>query len=183
MMMPELDGLEVLEKLRSQRELDGLKVIIISGKAYEFDRKRALDFGADGYITKPVDHAHFISKVKSIMADKVLIGFWGVRGTLPVPGDRETYEEYRDLWFGTKRFEELSNEVRKQLESMAEAEVNDYQKQLLEFIKEDVAYPQDPGGAPHRKNLIDKALAAGGHLKQGEAAQLLLKVFGSGDDS
>ncbi len=88
MMMPELDGLEVLEKLRAQREIMNLKVIIISGKAYEFDRKRALDFGADGYITKPVDHAHFISKVKSIMADKLLLGFWGVRGTLPVPGDQ-----------------------------------------------------------------------------------------------
>ncbi len=87
MMMPELDGLEVLEKIRAQPELENLKVIIISGKAYEFDRKRALDFGADGYITKPVDHAHFIAKVKTIMADKVLIGFWGVRGTLPVPGE------------------------------------------------------------------------------------------------
>ncbi len=88
MMMPELDGLEVLEKLRAQRELKGLKVIVISGKAYEFDRKRALDFGADGYITKPVDHAHFINKIKTIMADKLLIGFWGVRGTLPVPGEQ-----------------------------------------------------------------------------------------------
>ena len=88
MMMPELDGLGVLEKIRAQRELADLKVIIISGKAYEFDRKRALDFGADGYITKPVDHAHFIEKVKSIMADKVLVGFWGVRGTLPVPGEQ-----------------------------------------------------------------------------------------------
>lgn len=87
-MMPELDGLEVLEKLRAQRELEGLKVIIISGKAYEFDRKRALDFGADGYITKPVDRVHLINKVKTIMADKVLIGFWGVRGTLPVPGEQ-----------------------------------------------------------------------------------------------
>lgn len=88
MMMPELDGLEVLEKIRAQEELADLKVIIISGKAYEFDRKRALDFGADGYITKPVDHAHFIEKVQSIMADKVLLGFWGVRGTLPVPGEQ-----------------------------------------------------------------------------------------------
>ena len=88
MMMPELDGLQVLEKLRAHHELEDLKVIIISGKAYEFDRKRALDFGADGYITKPVDHAHFINKVKSIMADKVLIGFWGIRGTLPVPGEQ-----------------------------------------------------------------------------------------------
>ena len=51
--------------------------------------------------------------------------------TLPVPGERETYEDYRDLWFGTKRFEELSEEVRKQLELMEEAEVNDYQRQQI----------------------------------------------------
>jgi hypothetical protein len=103
--------------------------------------------------------------------------------TLPVPGDRETYEEYRDLWFGTKRFDELSIRVRKQLESMEEAEVNDYQRQLLEFIKEDVAYPQRSEDALHRNNLIDKALEAGGFLNQRDAAQLLLKVFGSDDDS
>jgi len=55
--------------------------------------------------------------------------------TLPVPGERETYEDYRDLWFGTKRFEELSDKVRKQLESMEGVEVNDYQRQLLDFDK------------------------------------------------
>ena len=101
---------------------------------------------------------------------------------LPVPGDRETYEEYRDLWFGIKPFAELSEEVRKQLESMEGAELNDYQRQLLEFIKEGVAYPQGSEGVPHPKKLIDKALEAGGRLKQGDAAQLLLQVFGSDDD-
>ena len=103
--------------------------------------------------------------------------------TLPVPGERETYEDYRDLWFGTKRFDELSDKVRKQLESMEEAEVNDYQRQLLDFIKEDVSFLHGPEGAPHPRDLIDKALEAGSRLKQGDATQLLRKVFGSGDDS
>ena len=103
--------------------------------------------------------------------------------TLPVPGDRETYEDYRDLWFGTKRFEELSDKVRKQLESMEGTEVNDYQRQLLEFTREDVSFLHDPEGAPHPKDLIAKALEAGGHPKQGDTARLLLNVYGSGDDS
>ncbi len=73
--------------------------------------------------------------------------------------------------------------MRKQLESMEGAEVNDYQRQLLDFIKEDVSFLHGPEGAPHPKELIDKALKAGSRLKQGDATQLLLKIFGSGDDS
>ena len=101
--------------------------------------------------------------------------------TLPVTGERETCEDYRDLWFGTKRFEELSEKVRKQLESMEGAEVNDYQRQLLDFIRENAPFIQGPEGAPPPRDLIDKALAAGSRLKQGDAAQLLRKVFSSGD--
>jgi hypothetical protein len=97
--------------------------------------------------------------------------------TLPVPGDRETYEYYRDLWFGTKGFDELSEEVRDQLESMADAEVNDYQRQLLDFIKNDVSSLQGREGTPHLQELFDNALEAESGLTQGEAAQLRLRVF------
>jgi phospholipase C len=103
--------------------------------------------------------------------------------TLPVPGDRETYEDYRDLWLGTKRPEELSGAVRDQLESMEGTEINDYQRQLLEFITEDVALLPGPEGAPHPKDLISTTLEAGDRPTQGEAAQLLLEVFGSIDMS
>ena len=41
MLMPELDGLALLGQIRSHPDLAGLKVIIVSGKAYEIDRKRA----------------------------------------------------------------------------------------------------------------------------------------------
>jgi phospholipase C len=103
--------------------------------------------------------------------------------TLPVPGDRSTYEDYRDLWFGSRPFGELSDKVRQQLESMEGTEVNDYQRQLLDFVKEDVSALEAPEGAPHPRDLIDTALQAGGRLKQGDAAQLFQQVFGSGGDS
>jgi phospholipase C len=102
--------------------------------------------------------------------------------TLPVPGDRETYEEYRDLWFGTKRFDELSSKVREQLESMEEAEVNNYQRELLDFIENDVPVPSGAEGEPHHTDLVEETLEAGRCLKQKDAAQLLLKLFGSGEN-
>jgi len=88
MMMPEIDGLELLKQLRNEKSLDNIKIIIVSGKSYEFDRKRAFDFGADGYIVKPVDPDKIFGQIEKIIEDKVEMIFWGVRGTLPVPGKK-----------------------------------------------------------------------------------------------
>ncbi|MBI9082863.1 MAG: response regulator [Desulfobacterales bacterium] len=88
MMMPEFDGLEMIQRLRQHRELDATKIIVISGKTYEFDRHRALNFGADGYITKPVKSEAVVEQILRIVEDRVELRFWGIRGTLPVPGPR-----------------------------------------------------------------------------------------------
>jgi len=85
-MMPEIDGLALCKKLRAEASLDDTKIIILSGKTYEFDRKQALSLGADGYITKPVDPDTITAQIERIMADRIEMTFWGVRGTLPVPG-------------------------------------------------------------------------------------------------
>jgi phosphoribosyl 1,2-cyclic phosphodiesterase/ActR/RegA family two-component response regulator len=85
-MMPEIDGLALCKKLRAEASLDDTKIIILSGKTYEFDRKQALSLGADGYITKPVDPDTITTQIERIMEDRIEMTFWGVRGTLPVPG-------------------------------------------------------------------------------------------------
>jgi len=88
MMMPEMDGLELIKRLRSEPVLKATKLIVVSGKSYEFDRKRALDFGADAYITKPIDTAGIVAQLQRIIEDRIELSFWGVRGTLPVPGEQ-----------------------------------------------------------------------------------------------
>jgi len=90
MMMPEMDGLELLKRLRSEPELAEMKIIVVSGKAYEFDRNRAYAFGADGYINKPVDPKTIVGQLRRIIEDRIELTFWGVRGTLPVPGAQST---------------------------------------------------------------------------------------------
>ncbi|MCB2102918.1 MAG: response regulator [Rhodobacterales bacterium] len=88
LMMPGMDGLELCRELRAKRDLQSAKFIVISAKPYEFDRKRAYDVGADGYITKPLNADTFIQQVQRVLEDRVELTFWGVRGTLPVPGPR-----------------------------------------------------------------------------------------------
>lgn len=85
-MMPDIDGLELCRQVRADPGLDKTKIVVVSGKAYEIDRKRAFDMGADGYIVKPVVPDKIAGQIQRIVEDRVEMTFWGVRGTLPVPG-------------------------------------------------------------------------------------------------
>lgn len=88
MMMPGIDGLEFCRDVRADPAIRDIKIVMVSAKAYEFDKKRAFEFGADGYILKPINAHTFVEQVCRTLEDKVEVTFWGVRGTLPVPGER-----------------------------------------------------------------------------------------------
>ena len=87
-MMLEMDGIELCRRMREQDHLANTKIIIVSAKAYEFDQRRAFEFGADGYIVKPVDPDSFVDEVERLSSEEVTLTYWGVRGTLPVPGKK-----------------------------------------------------------------------------------------------
>ena len=87
-MMPGMDGLELCRKMREKKAFQDKKIIFVSAKSYEFDRRRALSFGADGFIVKPIIAETFLAQIERIVEDRVELAFWGVRGTLPVPGEK-----------------------------------------------------------------------------------------------
>ena len=86
-MMPGLDGLEFCKRVREMEQFAALPIIVISSKSYEFDRKRAQKMGANGFIMKPIDVVTFTDEIAQIIQDRMELTFWGVRGTLPVPGE------------------------------------------------------------------------------------------------
>lgn len=71
-MMPGMDGFEVLEKIKSHEKLAAVNVIIISAKADSWSIKNALDRGAFDYITKPINIQDVRNKVKSAMIESAL---------------------------------------------------------------------------------------------------------------
>ena len=85
-MMPDIDGFELCKQVKAEPSLVNTKIVVVSGKTYEIDRKRAFDMGADGYIVKPVAPNKIVGQIQRIVEDRVEMTFWGVRGTLPVPG-------------------------------------------------------------------------------------------------
>ncbi|MBF0294504.1 MAG: response regulator [Magnetococcales bacterium] len=85
-MMPNLDGLQLCQKIRANPDYAAIKVVIVSAKPYEFDRQRAIRFGADAYFIKPIEPRPFLARLEEVFQDTLQVRFWGVRGTLPVPG-------------------------------------------------------------------------------------------------
>lgn len=53
-MMPVMDGYEVLARLRSNEATKDIKVVMVSALGGKLDIKNAMELGADGYLTKPV---------------------------------------------------------------------------------------------------------------------------------
>jgi len=91
-MMPVMDGFELTRELRRRPELAALKILVLSAKTYDFDRRRAKEMGADGYITKPINRDTFMQSIGELVTDQIAVNYWGVHGTLPVPG--EAYNRY-----------------------------------------------------------------------------------------
>lgn len=63
-MLPELDGFEVLKALRAQHILT--PVIMLTAKGDDFDRIFGLELGADDYIPKPFNHRELVARVRAI---------------------------------------------------------------------------------------------------------------------
>ena len=67
-MLPDEDGLEILGKLRANKNTAVIPIIMVTAKTSELDKVKGLDFGADDYITKPFGVMELISRVKSAAA-------------------------------------------------------------------------------------------------------------------
>ena len=71
-MMPKMDGIEVCQRLRADPSLPFMPIIMVTAKADPKDVIAGLEAGGDEYLTKPVDHAALVARVKSMLRIKAL---------------------------------------------------------------------------------------------------------------
>jgi diguanylate cyclase (GGDEF)-like protein len=67
-MMPGIDGIETLKRIRSQRSASALPVIMVTAKAESGDIVESLGLGANDYVTKPVDFAVALARANTQIA-------------------------------------------------------------------------------------------------------------------
>jgi class 3 adenylate cyclase len=71
-MMPKVDGIEVCRRLKSDPALPFTPIILVTAKAGSTDVVAGLDAGADEYLTKPIDQAALVARVRSMLRVKAL---------------------------------------------------------------------------------------------------------------
>ncbi|MFZ1041747.1 MAG: response regulator transcription factor [Anaerolineales bacterium] len=97
-MMPDLDGFEVLETVR---EVTNVPVIMLTAKGEEDDRVRGLELGADDYITKPFSPRELVSRVKAVL--RRTEGVTGsMHGLIEVDNRLKIDFDRREIWLEGK---------------------------------------------------------------------------------
>lgn len=67
-MMPEMTGIEVLEKLKSDPETQDVPVIMVTAKTDSADVENALKKGASEYIRKPIDEVELLARLRTVLS-------------------------------------------------------------------------------------------------------------------
>ena len=109
-MLPGVDGVELLRRMRADPALSAVPVVMATAKGAEYDKVQSLDLGADYYLTKPFGVMEFLACVRSVLRrcggaePGKILGFEGVRmdlsgRTVTVDGERAalTYKEFELL--------------------------------------------------------------------------------------
>ena len=105
-MMPEMDGIEACENLRSDKIFNDTIIMFLSARGEDFSHMAAFDAGADDYVTKPINPKIIVSKVKALLRrlkkeegqDKIKVGKLII--------DKEQYEvSYKGKTFSLPRKE------------------------------------------------------------------------------
>ena len=66
-MLPGVDGIELLQRMKASAELRTIPVIMATAKGAEYDKIRGLDLGADYYLVKPFGVMELVSCVKAVL--------------------------------------------------------------------------------------------------------------------
>lgn len=66
-MMPEMDGFETIQRIRSNFLLRDMPVIALTAKAMKGDREKCLDAGASDYVSKPVNMTDLLGKMAKLL--------------------------------------------------------------------------------------------------------------------
>jgi CheY-like chemotaxis protein len=75
--MPGVDGIEVLKTIRKTKEYENLPIIMFTSSQMESDILKSYEFGANGYVVKPIDFTDFVLAIRSIGY------FWAILNTSP----------------------------------------------------------------------------------------------------
>ena len=101
-LMPLMDGFETCRKIKANPDTQNIPVVMVTALVAVEDRVKALEAGADDFLTKPVDKTEVRARVKSLLKVKAYNDFMkGYQQELEDEVTRQT-EELREAFLGLK---------------------------------------------------------------------------------
>lgn len=112
-MMPEMDGMEVCQKIRDEKNLDQTLIAFLTARGEDYSQVAGFDAGADDYITKPIKPKVFLSRIKALLRRKSSYNTSSDEQLkeLPIRIDRDQYAVIKNdetIHLPKKEFELLS---------------------------------------------------------------------------
>jgi DNA-binding response OmpR family regulator len=68
-MLPEVSGYEICQSVRLDPGLAGVKILMMTARGNEMERRKGLALGADGFISKPFDVADLMAEVRRLLGE------------------------------------------------------------------------------------------------------------------
>ncbi|MGE0145213.1 MAG: response regulator transcription factor [Planctomycetota bacterium] len=66
-MMPKIDGFQVVEQVRADPACDGVRIVLLTARGQEADRLRGQAVGADAYVTKPFSPTKILEQARALL--------------------------------------------------------------------------------------------------------------------
>jgi len=139
-MLPDMDGFEICVKLRKIPAFESIPIIMLTAMGSEKDKVKALDSGADDYITKPFGVREFIARVNANI--RRYIKSQGLIEESDLPGILEKEKNARLISIAGI---ELDDEKHRVFKSGKEIEMTNREYELLKFMMKNkgIAYTRD----------------------------------------
>jgi len=67
--LPDIDGIEALRRIRSERTLDRMPVVAVSASVMPDDKQKIVTSGFDAFVTKPINLKQFLATVQRFLAE------------------------------------------------------------------------------------------------------------------
>ena len=77
LMLPYVSGYQLISEVREHPDWQHVPIVVVSGKVMEHDIVKALDLGANDYVTKPFRPEELLARLRRIVADHERIGVGG----------------------------------------------------------------------------------------------------------
>jgi two-component system, chemotaxis family, sensor kinase CheA len=70
MMMPEMDGFETIQRLKSNEQTRDIPIIAVTAQAMKGDREKCLEAGATDYVSKPINMKQLFESIEKLLKTK-----------------------------------------------------------------------------------------------------------------